>query len=254
LNTGTGKLLFSCLCICLLVQGVAAAQALIPDTTAESWGSQGITGAGVASPQAGTTGSSPEMLPPSRSEILDEFMDLALSAKNPASSHTVIKWARPTVGVKVSGDPDERYRDCLAGSIAAINNLSGSVILKAGEKEAPEIEVNFIPLEKFPLLVPGYTPGTAGYTLCESRKGFLQKCRIWVPTTGVDENFRCTILLHEMTHGMGLLGHSGHTASILSQGTGVDGYSPLDREVIRLLYNPALPAGITSDAIGGYLS
>jgi hypothetical protein len=252
-NTGTGKLFFGCLCLSLLVCGVSAAQVSLADISGKAPGYQSVTGEGASIPP-GIPGISGNGLLPSRSEVLDEFVDLALDPKNPASSHMILKWAKPSIAVRVSGDPDKESRDCLAGSIAEIRNLTGQTDLKISPMEDPSIEVYFIPLEDFPRRVPGYISGSAGYTRCESRKGFLQKCTVWVPTTGFSDEMGCTILRHEMTHGMGLLGHSEHADSILFQGTTAKGYSPLDREVIRLLYNPALSPGFAEDMVRGYFS
>jgi hypothetical protein len=223
------------------------------DTPGNLPGSVSVTGE-VAPLSPGITGTSGDVLLPSRSEVIDELVDLALDPGNPASRHTVTKWARPSVAVEVTGDPDGGTEECLAEVIADIRDLAGSLDLKIGGKANPEIKVNFIPLEEFPLRVPGSTSDSVGYTQCESRKGFLQSCTIWVPSSGVSERLRCTILRHEMTHGLGLLGHSEHAESILFQGTSADAYSPLDREVIRLLYNQALPTGFTEETVREYLS
>ena len=232
MDISKGKLFFGFLCLFLLIHSAAAAQ--VPPLMTE--------------PSGGTIGI------PSKAEILGEFMDLALDLKNPSSGHSVTKWARPSVSVKVVGDTDERSRYCLAEDIGEINNLTGSVNLRITSSEASDIDINFIPLEEFPLRVTGYSAGSEGDTSCVSQKGFLHKCSIWVPTTGVDEGTRCTILLHEITHAMGLFGHSEHGESILFQGTTARGYSPLDREVLRLLYNQALSPGFTEETVRGYFS
>jgi len=252
-NTGAGKLVLGYLCLLILIHGVASAQVLMSDASGKQPGNLSMAGEGSPYPSA-ITGTSGGVLPPSRSEIIGEFMILALNLKNPASMHTVTKWTIPSVDVKVSGDPDEESRQCLAESIADINNLTGSVHLQIIEGGSPEIEMDFIPLEEFPRQIPGYVPNLEGYTRCEVVKGSLQECTVWLPTTGVDEELRCTILRHEMARGIGLMGLSDHPESILSQGSVADGYSTLDRDVIRLLYNPALRPGSTEETVEAYLA
>jgi len=84
-------------------------------------------------------------------------------------------------------------------------------------------------------------------------KGLLQKCTIWVPATDVTDDLRCTIIRHELTHGIGLFGHSTHLESIMYQGTTATGYSSLDQEVIRLLYNTRIFPGFTEETVRDYL-
>lgn len=253
MHTGTGRLFIGVCCLLILVQGVAASQ-MSPEAPAG--------GSPVLSSAPGEGGSLSSVSPailrdspaPSRAEIRDEFLDLALDLENPGARHTVTRWARPMVAVKISGDPGEESRDCLAESLAEIDQLTGQVGLQLSRKENPEIEIHFIPLGDFPARVPGYSEGSAGYTRCESRKGFLQKCSIWVPSTDVGEGLGCTILRHELLHGLGLPGHSNHSESILFQGTVAGDFSSLDRDVIRLLYNPALPPGFGEELVREYLA
>ncbi len=111
MNTGTGKLFFGYLCLYLLIHSATAAQVPISGKQSD-YLSVTVGGSSFESGMTGTSGGI--ILTPSRSEILGEFMDLALDLENPASGHSVTKWARPSVSVQVSGDTDERSRHCLA--------------------------------------------------------------------------------------------------------------------------------------------
>lgn len=253
MNTGKKWFILAFLCFYLVVRSVTAAQVSLLNTSGESnlLVSHSDTG---TSFRSDIPLPSRSIAPPSKSEIVEEFMDLALDLKDPGSWRTVNKWARPSVAVQVIGDPNERSKQCLAEAITGINNLTSSVTLHMSDREKPAIEVNFVPLKEFPRQIKGYVAGSEGYTRCESTKGLLQKCTIWVPTTGVTEDLRCTIIRHEIAHGMGLFGHSNHPESILYQGTTATGYSLLDLEVIRLVYNTRIFPGSTEGTVREYLN
>jgi hypothetical protein len=253
MNTGTKSLILAFLCCYMLIQGVTAAQ--VPLLNAS-----GAPNLPLPNSDTGTSFRSDipfpsgGIAPPSKSETMGEFMNIVLNLKDPGSWRTVNKWARPSVAVRVTGNPDEQSKQCLAEAITEINNLTGSVSLYTNDRVKPAIEMNFIPLKEFPRQIKGYVDGSEGYTSCESTKGLLQKCTIWVPTTDVTDDLRCTIILHELTHGIGVFGHSNHPESIMYQGTTETGYSLLDQEVIRLLYNSRVFPGSSEETVRAYLS
>ncbi|MGA2933739.1 MAG: DUF2927 domain-containing protein [Methanomicrobiales archaeon] len=253
MNTGTKSLILAFFCCYLVIGSVTAARVQLlnasgaPNLPLPNSDTGTSLRPDIPSPSGG-------IAPPSKTEITGEFMTLALDLKDPGSSHTVNKWARPSVAVGVTGGPDEPSKECLAEAITEINNLTSSVSLYTNDREKPAIEMNFIPLKEFPRQIKGYVANSEGYTRCESTKGLLQKCTIWVPTTDVTDDLRCTIIRHELTHGIGLFGHSTHPESIMYQGTTATGYSLLDQEVIRLLYNTRIFPGSTEETVREYLS
>lgn len=253
MNTGTKRFILAFLCFYLVIGGVTAARVQLTNASGAPYVliSDSATGTSLRSDIPSSSGG---IAPVSKTEITGEFMTLALDLKDRGSLQKVTKWARPSVDVRVNGKPDEQSTQCLADAITDIDNLTSPVSLHLSDTGMPEIEMNFIPLEEFPHQIRGYVAGSEGYTSCKSTNGLLQNCNIWVPTTGVSDDLRCTIIRHEITHGLGLFGHSSHPESIMYQGTTAARYSPLDQEVIRLLYNSRVSPGSTEETVREYLS
>jgi hypothetical protein len=254
MNTGKKRLILALLSFYLVIGGVTAAGVQVSNASNASYmiSSDSSTGASLSSD---IPLSLPESIASiSKADLSGEFMTLALDLKDRGSLKKVTKWARASVAVKVTGKPDEQSMQCLADAVTEIDNLTGLVSLRVSESGTPGIEMNFIPLDEFSHQIRGYVAGSEGYTSCKSTSGLLQKCTIWVPTTGVSGDLRCTIIRHELTHGLGLFGHSNHPESIMYQGTTATDYSSLDRDVIRLLYNDRIFPGSSEETVRAYLS
>ena len=110
--------------------------------------------------------------------------------------------------------------------------------------------------------IEGYEASSAVYGFCWSTHchaaGEIRRAVVYIAdaTAMPDEKpgAIAACLRHEMGHVMGLRFHAERSYSVMAAQRSLRDYTATDRQVLRLLYNPALPANGTREQVLGRLA
>ena len=149
--------------------------------------------------------------------------------------------------IQVFGDPTRRDLTVLGNVIEDINSLIGPVQLSLVDSD-PNLEIHFVPESEFATILPEYVPLNLGYIyIWWDDLGAITEGVMLISTTGITADERAHLIREELTQSLGLLADSlRYEDSIFYQEwTTTNRYTPLDRAVIEMLYQPLLLPGIT---------
>jgi hypothetical protein len=111
----------------------------------------------------------------------------------------------------------------------------------------PNIDIHFVPESSFTSVDPQYVPVNLGFfRVWWDSQEVINRARILISTQGLNQTERSHLIREELTQSMGLFMDSWrYQDSVFYQGwTSTVEYTPLDREIIRLLYSPQLESGM----------
>lgn len=183
-------------------------------------------------------------------EGLDYFFEVVLLSEygGDSSAQTVKKWDRPIVKVSLIGDISDRSRQCVQNTIDDFNLLSLSTKLIISNDQ-PDITMHFAPRTNFPSLEANYVMGNDGFFWrWYDASSTITRANILISTDNPpSDDERCHLIKEELTQSMGPANDSNKYPDSIFYGpwTSTQSYSKLDQEVIRLLYNPSVKAGMT---------
>ena len=164
-----------------------------------------------------------------------------------SQSGNLAKWESPvTVAVVEGGNPENTAltKKILTG----LAELSGLKLEMAARGAAGiELEIHFSDKREF--VINGNQLATCYARTRGSPDGHLTDVGIYIGITGEGE-WRSDCLTHELLHGMGWRGHTHRIRSAISYAHGETELTKWDRLMMRALYDPRLPPGISkTDAI-----
>jgi hypothetical protein len=177
---------------------------------------------------------------------LDYFEEIAGQAEYGDGGGILHKWI-DDVRIQVFGDPTRRDLAVLDNVIEDINGLIAPRKLILVESD-PNLEIHFVPEPEFAGILPEYVPLNMGYIyIWWDDLGAITDGVMLISTTGLTADERAHLIREELTQSLGLLADSTrYEDSIFYQEwTTTNRYSPLDRAVIEMLYQPLLLPGIT---------
>lgn len=190
----------------------------------------------------------PGVSPFSISEAVESyFMEVAMSSEWGDSGGVVRKWTGP-VRVGVLGNPTQDDMQTLRQVIGELNELiTDEQVTISLDDRNPNVVMRFIPEAQFRSVEPNYRPRNLGFFWLQWNNRGLSNARILISTTGVNQRERSHLIREELTQVMGLMSDSyTHADSIFYQRwTDVNAYAPIDRDVIRLLYQPSITYGMS---------
>lgn len=105
--------------------------------------------------------------------------------------------------------------------------------------------------------IEGYEASSAAYGFCWSTHwhvaGEIRRAVVYIADAGAMPDEKpgaiAACLRHEMGHVMGLRFHAERSYSVMAAQRSLRDYTATDRQVLHLLYNPALPANGTRDQV-----
>ena len=168
----------------------------------------------------------------------------------------VQKWTKNSIPVEIRGNPDSESLSCVNTAIAEINQLSSKTKLRISSIRDSGIIIQFAPKSELRALYPekfadGLTQTQETYS-CE-----ITLAAIWINNNShLDSVKRCTIIRHELLHGLGFEGHTQRFPnSIMYKGYPfITSYSVLDRDIIRMMYSTDIPPCASESEVRAYFS
>lgn len=168
------------------------------------------------------------------------------------TQNTVKKWGKSVVTVQLLDNVSDGSRTCVQNTITDFNNLSISTKLALLDTTA-DISMHFSPRSDFPSLESNYVTGNDGFFWrWYDGSSTIYRANILISTDNPPSDAeRCHLIREELTQSMGPANDSNKYADSIfyAPWTSTQSYSNLDQEVIRLLYNPRVKAGMTKEQI-----
>ncbi|MEO1208845.1 MAG: DUF2927 domain-containing protein [Cyanobacteria bacterium J06638_20] len=150
----------------------------------------------------------------------------------------VRRWQQDVIGFQVQGQPNQNDLATLRQVQSELTALTG---IRFEQSDNPDMLIRFIPEEQFASVEPNYVPRNLGFFWVQLAEDAITNARILISTTGITQEERNHLIREEVTQAMGLMNDSPrHADSIFhsewSSTAKVQGYSELDKAVIRMLY------------------
>jgi len=178
------------------------------------------------------------------------FVEVALGSEFGSSSAVVRKWVQ-NVKVQLLGIPTPEDRQTLQDVVGELNELVDDVSFTVVD-ENPNVEMHVVPSSEFAAIESNYVPGNLGFFWVNwSGASTIYRARILIATDIVTQKQRSHLMREELTQSLGLMNDSNrYPESIFYQGwTDVTAYTPLDRKLIEMLYDPAVKPGMDEDRV-----
>ena len=192
-------------------------------------------------------------------EQIEYFLEVAITAEFSISKSAskIRKW-QGDVNIQYFGSPTSEDLSSLNSVISELNALTNNQIHLRLVNGNPNIKIHFVPQSQFGRLEPNYQPGNSGYTWTQwDKNNRIYSANVLITTTKVTQKERSHLIREELTQSLGLTQDSyKYPDSIFYQPwTDVTQYSPIDKVLIKMLYDSRLTAGSTkSDIIKDFSS
>jgi len=164
-----------------------------------------------------------------------------------SQSGNLAKWESPVIVAVVEGGNPEN----VALTKEILNELAelGDLELELAKRGAAGIELEIHFSDKREFVINGNQLATCYARTGGVPDGRLANVGIYIGISGEGE-WRTDCLTHELLHGMGWRGHTHRIRSAISYAHGETELTKWDRLMMRALYDPRLPPGISkADAI-----
>lgn len=176
-------------------------------------------------------------------EELEYFAEIAFGGEF-SGTPFIHKWVGD-VDVRLEGAYTEEDAAELQRVLAELGDLTG-LRVRLTTSTTAQMAVYYVSRDSMQVVLPQYTPGNDGYVYVTwNAGGALQRATVTIDRA-VAPRFRRHLVREEVTQGFGLLQDSyRYPESIFQQDyTDVTKYAPIDRTVIRMLYEPEVRPGM----------
>ena len=181
-------------------------------------------------------------------QSLAYFDQIAFGSEFSNNPHTlrVRKWTRD-LRIAVHGQPTPQDFQALTQMLGELNALMAPDGIELTLTEtAPNVDIYFVPHQSFGRYEPNYVRGNLGffYVWWNGRME-LTRSRILIASDRITQRERNHLLREELTQSLGLMNDAWtYENSIFYQGwTRTQTYAEIDRDLIRILYDPRVKAG-----------
>ena len=178
-------------------------------------------------------------------EAIDYLTKVGFGVEYGHSSSVLHRWGED-IRIRVHGEPTDADLATLQDVIQELNNLSPGLKLTATRRDA-NVDIHFIPESRFTTMDPKYVPVNLGFFRAWwDGDGVIYRGKILIPSQGITQQERSHLIREELTQSLGLFRDSWqYQDSIFYQGwTSAEEYSPLDRQIIGMLYSPQVEPGM----------
>jgi hypothetical protein len=184
---------------------------------------------------------------------LDYFMEVAFGnefSNNPDTNY-IRKWVN-VMRLKVLGSPTAADLATVDRIVTDLNRLMGGQMQIVRVTQDANATIYFVPESEFATYDPQYVPRNLGFfRVWWNQKLEIQRARILISTTGINQRERSHLIREELTQSLGLMNDSDtYRDSTFYQGwTDTQEFTMLDCDLIRMLYDARVRAGMTRDHI-----
>ncbi len=189
------------------------------------------------------------------SKVTGYFFDIAIGSEYGRSPAVIHKWTSD-VRIRVHGNPTAADLDELEYVVYELNGLVAGITVST-TKRNPNIEIHFVPESKFRTIERNYRPTNLGFFwLHWDESDAITSAKILIASEGITQEERSHLIREELTQSLGLMRDSNrYSDSIFYQGwTSTTEYTPIDRAVVSLLYEPQLLPGMTPKEVRSALA
>jgi len=165
----------------------------------------------------------------------------------------VEKWVAP-IKIRYEGNPTTEDIKTLNKIIKDFNKINGFPGMKiVNENENENVLLIFTPKETMSEIQQQYNLGEIDKGICQrfSEKGEIKRA-IVVIESDVDQDYKNSVLLHEIFHMVGFYGHVYDSTSILNRDSEPVSASGTDTLALKMLYNPEIPIGMSYSEMNDY--
>lgn len=183
-------------------------------------------------------------------EAKSYFFKIAFGAEYGSAPPGVNKWTND-VKIKVHGKPTSADIDTLELVVSELNDLQSEITLNIVKRDA-NVDIHFAPESKFRSIEPYYVPVNMGFfSVRGDETGAIEHARILIASAGITQKERSHLIREELTQSLGLMKDSSHyPESIFYEGwTSTTEYAPIDRTIIRILYDSRLSLGMSKSQV-----
>jgi len=159
-----------------------------------------------------------------------------------SKSGNLAKWESPVTVSVVEGNNPENVA-ITKKALAELAELGG-IAVEWVEPGAPgiELEIHFSTEREF--IINGNQLAACYARTGGTPDGYLKNVGVYIGAEG-DGGWHTDCLTHELLHAMGWRGHTHRLRSAISYAHGETGLTKWDRMIMRALYDPRLPPGIS---------
>jgi hypothetical protein len=178
-------------------------------------------------------------------ETVEYLSEIGFGSEYGTSSPVLHRWQQD-LRIQVHGKPTETDLATLLQVTQELDSLIPHLSLEITSVD-PNIDIHFVPESSFTSVDPQYVPVNLGFfRVWWDSQEVINRARILISTQGLNQTERSHLIREELTQSMGLFMDSWrYQDSVFYQGwTSTVEYTPLDREIIRLLYSPQLESGM----------
>jgi hypothetical protein len=196
-------------------------------------------------------------------QLIDNFKQVALVQHGFPGKFTY-KW-KSTMNIFIEGSPTTEHIEKTQQTINIINSIStdGFKIQLVSDINKSNTNMFFGSREayneKYAETFPSNSTTTAGhFTQIPNINRILDNGVIWIGTDLVNSANQNAVIVHEITHAIGLLSHAVGRLSVINHSLRLDrliaDFTEIDKEIIRLLYHPSMNAGFDDDQVDRILT
>jgi hypothetical protein len=176
------------------------------------------------------------------------FLKIALGSEYGLGDFTIKKW-KTDICIEVSGQPTPEDLQTLCRVIDDLNDIIGDKIHIDIVASGGNVQIHFIPQAEFYQYEP---PGIVFYGgffwNWWNYSGEISQSRIVIASDRLTQRHRSHLIREELTQALGLMNDAmDFKDSIFYQGySEITEFSPLDRDIIKLLYDEQITAGMSN--------
>ncbi|MDV0447579.1 hypothetical protein MsAg5_14860 [Methanosarcinaceae archaeon Ag5] len=157
---------------------------------------------------------------------------------------SIEKWVTP-IKIKYEGDPTKEDIKFLNNIIKEFNKIDGFPGMKIVNKDENVLLI-YATKETLPKYQEKYNTEDVDKGICHhfSENGEITQAIIIIESD-IDQDYKNSVVLHEIFHMVGFYGHYYNNSSIINQnGEPVSGLSATDTLALKMLYNPEILIGM----------
>jgi Protein of unknown function (DUF2927)/Bacterial SH3 domain len=199
---------------------------------------------------------------PYSAAALDYFLEVAMGSEYGDATPNIRKWETDLRIQIMTPNATAQDKAVVEQVIAELNQLleqsagaTGRPVTLTLVNSNPNVEMYFVPAESFTQYNSNAQEGQIGSAWMQVNNNVISGAEILIASNYLTDVERAHVIREELTQSLGIMKDSWlYEDSIFYQGwTRTNEYTALDREVIRMLYDPQLEIGMSQQQVASRL-